>query len=261
MVDTNVMRGHAVSTETGAVIVTGAAGGIGAAIVRLCAQAGWEVIAADLRAPELGMADQPTDDWRARVHPLAVDLASSSGAQRVVETATAEGRVLTGLVNCAGIMRRGTLLEITEDDWDACFSVNVTAAFRLCRVAIRAMSAGDGGSIVNIASQWGLHPAAGHVAYNASKAAMVSLTQSIARDHGADGIRANAVCPGEVLTPMVEQKLRDSGSSETDLARSVPVGRLGRPDDIAELVVYLLSDRAGYMSGSAVEITGGQVVA
>jgi NAD(P)-dependent dehydrogenase (short-subunit alcohol dehydrogenase family) len=158
-------------------------------------------------------------------------------------------------------MRRGSLLEITEDDWDACFAVNATAAFRLCRAAILAMSATGGGAIVNIASQWGLQPAAGHVAYNASKAAMVSLTQSIARDHGAEGIRANAVCPGEILTPMVQQKLTDSGTTEEDLARSVPVGRLGRPTDVADLVAFLLSDRAGYMNGAAVEITGGQVVA
>lgn len=178
-----------------------------------------------------------------------------------MEAATADGRRLAGLVNCAGIMRRGTLLEITEDDWDACFAVNVTAAFRLCRAAVPVMSTSGGGAIVNIASQWGLQPAAGHVAYNASKAAMVSLTQSIARDHGADGIRANAVCPGEILTPMVQQKLRDSGTSEADLARSVPVGRLGRPADVAELVAFLLGDHAGYMSGAAVEITGGQVVA
>lgn len=241
------------------VIVTGAAGGIGAGIVQACAQAGWEVLAVDLQAPDYSaIADLP--EWQRRVQVLSADLADSESLQKIFD-ALGQERHVAGLVNCAGIMRRGNALEISDADWEASFSVNVTAAFRLCRAAIPVMAMNGGGAIVNIASQWGLHPAADHVAYNASKAAMISLTQSIARDHGPEGIRANAVCPGEVLTPMVQQKLHDTGTTEAQLAEAIPVGRLGRPKDIADLVVYLLDDRAGYINGSALEITGGQVVA
>lgn len=246
------------STENRTIVVTGAAGGIGAGIVRACARAGWEVFAVDRRPPDFSNEESNS---AARIHAIVADIASEAGPQEVMEEASSAGRTLGGLVNCAGVMRRGTALEISEEDWDVCFSVNVTAAFRMCRAALPAMAEGGGGAIVNIASQWGLHPAVAHVAYNASKAAMISLTQSIARDHGADGVRANAVCPGEVLTPMVEQKLQDTGTTEAELAANIPVGRLGRPQDIAEIVVYLISEKASYMSGSAIEITGGQVVA
>lgn len=175
----------------------------------------------------------------------------------VIVTGAAGG--LDGLVNCAGIMRRGSLAEISPEDWDAIFTVNVHALYHLTRAALPALEASGHGSVVNISSQWGLVPAAGHIAYNTTKAAVASFSKSLARDHGHRGIRSNAVCPGEILTPMVEQKLRDGGISESDLAADIPVGRLGRPRDVADLVAFLLSDRASFISGATIEISGGQV--
>lgn len=240
------------------IIVTGAAGGIGSSIAEVCAREGAQVVLADRVAARLPAGIDT--ELASRMTVLTVDLSEVAGCDTVIaEVLDRFGRV-DGLVNCAGVMRRGTLLEIDEDDWAASYAVNLDAVFRLCRAALPGMISSGRGAIVNIASQWGLMPAAGHIAYNSSKAAVVSFTRSLARDHGVDGIRANAICPGEILTPMVQSKLESSGITEAELAGSIPLGRLGRPIEIAELTSFLLSDRASFISGAAVEITGAQQV-
>lgn len=113
---------------------------------------------------------------------------------------------------------------------------------------------------MNIASQWGLSPAPGHVAYNVSKAAVVSFTQSIGRDFAPHKVRVNAVCPGEIYTPMLEKGLQVAGLTVADLDAKVPFGRIGRPDEVAALVAFLASDEAAFICGAAVEITGAQAV-
>src|SRR5699024_3956949 len=115
-------------------------------------------------------------------------------------------------------------------------------------------------AIVNIASQWRLQPAGGHIAYNSSKAAVVSLTRSLARDFGAHGVRANSICPREILTPMLQPTLDYGRPAARELAASIPLRRLGRPAEVAELTTFLLSDRASFISGAAVEIAGAQQV-
>ncbi len=153
------------------------------------------------------------------------------------------------------------LLELEPADWALSFTVNVDALFHLCRAVLPIMITAGGGSIVNTASQWGLYPAPGHIAYNTSKAAVVSFTQNLARDYGPAGVRVNAVCPGEVRTPMLESNLARRGRTIEDLDRLVPFGRIGEPDEIAALVAFLASDEAPYLTGSIVEITGAQAVA
>ncbi|GAA0035563.1 SDR family NAD(P)-dependent oxidoreductase [Brevibacterium metallidurans] len=238
------------------VLVTGAAGGIGAAIVAACAKQGASVAAVDRIAPPSSQPSVPAE----AVVPFVVDLARPGVCDELVAEVTAHLGGLDGLVNCAGIMRRGDLTAIGEDDWQATYAVNVDAVMRLSRAALPALISSGAGAIVTIASQWGLEPAAGHVAYNSSKAAAVSLTRSIARDFGAQGIRANSICPGEILTPMVAAKLAEAGTGESELAAGIPLGRLGRPSEVAELTTFLLSDRASFVSGAAVEITGAQQV-
>jgi NAD(P)-dependent dehydrogenase (short-subunit alcohol dehydrogenase family) len=154
-------------------------------------------------------------------------------------------------------MRRGDALSITDQDWSDTFRVNVDGVYFTCREAIPLLAKAGSSAIANIASNWGLIPSPGHIAYNASKAAVVSLSKSLALDHGHLGIRVNAVCPGEILTPMVEQKLRDNGMTEEDLAKPIPIGRVGRPADVAALMSYLVGPESSYLTGSAVEITGG----
>lgn len=165
------------------------------------------------------------------------------------------------LVNNAGIMRRGNIMDISEDDWNITFAVNIDAMFHLCRAVIPGMIAQGGGAIVNTASQWGLHPAPNHIAYNVSKAAVASFTQNLGRDCAPHKIRVNGVCPGEVHTPMLEAGVKRSGRTMADLDRLVPFGRVGKPEEIAALVAFLASDEAPYMCGSLVEITGAQAVA
>jgi 2-hydroxycyclohexanecarboxyl-CoA dehydrogenase len=165
------------------------------------------------------------------------------------------------LANNAGINRRGNLLALTEDDWHASFAVNPNSMFYLCRAVIPHMIEAGGGAIVNTASQWGLYPAPNHIAYNVTKAAVASFTQNLARDYAPHKIRVNAVCLGEIHTPMLEAGVRRAGKTIADLDRLVPFGRIGKPEEVAALVAFLASDEAQFMCGSLVEITGAQAVA
>lgn len=140
------------------------------------------------------------------------------------------------------------------------FAVNVDAMFHLCRAVLPHMIAAGRGAIVNTASQWGLHPALGHIAYNVSKAAVLSFTQNLARDYAPYNVRVNAVCPGEIHTPMLESGLARKGLTVADLDKKVPFGRIGRPEEVAALVAFVASDEAPFICGAAVEITGAQAV-
>ncbi|MDQ0680453.1 2-hydroxycyclohexanecarboxyl-CoA dehydrogenase [Arthrobacter pascens] len=242
-------------------LVTGAGGGIGSAISRRLAGEGAHVFVADTNeAAAKEVADALVGDG-CSAEPLVFDLldpaASAAAVQQIVE---AGGR-LDVLVNNAGINRRGDLLSLTQADWDLSFAVNVHSLFHLCRAVLPHMVDAGGGSIVNTASQWGLNPAPGHIAYNVSKAAVVAFTKNLARDYAPHNIRVNAVAPGEVHTPMLESGLARNGRTVADLDALVPFGRIGKPEEVAALVAFLASDEAPYICGSVVEITGAQAVA
>lgn len=243
------------------VIVTGGAGGIGDAICRRFAAEGAFVWIVDANA---GLADQlaaAIRDAGGRADWRAVDLADGAAIRGFVEQITADGARIDVLVNNAGINRRGPLLDLSEDDWRATFTVNLDALFHMCRAVLPHMIAQGGGAIVNTASQWGLHPAPGHIAYNTSKAAVAAFTQNLARDYAPAKVRVNAVCPGEVRTPMLEGNLARTGRSLDELNALVPFGRIGEPAEIAALIAFLASDEAPYLCGALVEITGAQAVA
>lgn len=240
-------------------LVTGAGGGIGSAVARRLAREGGRVVLCDVdeRAADGVVAEIRAEGGDAE--GLAVDLSDGGACARAVDDVVARHGALDVLVNCAGINRRGDLLTISEEDWRRSFAVNVDPIFHLCRAGLPHMR-GRGGAVVNIASQWGLQPAAAHVAYNVSKAAVVALTRSLARDHAGQGVRVNAVCPGEIRTPMLEAGLEASGREVAELDAAVPFGRIGTPEEVAALVAFLASDEAPYICGSVVEITGGQSV-
>ncbi len=234
-------------------LVTGAAGGIGLAIVRMLREAGAAVAVADLDTTGLEadayMSGNLTDTGYANALP-----------QRAADALGG----LDILVNNAGIMRRGAVTESTDDDFDISVAVNMQAPFRLCRAAIPIMAKAGGGAIVNIASCWGVRPGPDHALYCMTKAAIASLTQCMGRDHAHQGIRVNAVCPNEVDTPMLrtgfERRGFDPDTAITELGKTVPLGRVATPDDIAEIVLFLASDHARYLCGSLVEANGGKPV-
>lgn len=243
------------------VIVTGAAGGIGGAISARFAAEGARVIVTDMNGEgaEATVAQISAEGGNARA--LASDIATAEGCRAIIDNVIATEGHIDVLCNNAGINRRGNLLSLMPEDWRLSFAVNVDAMFHLCQATLPHMIEAGGGAIVNTASQWGLYPAPNHIAYNVTKAAVASFTQNLARDYAPNKIRVNAVCPGEIHTPMLEAGVKRSGRTIADLDKLVPFGRIGKPEEVAALVAFLASDEAAFMCGSLVEITGAQAVA
>ncbi len=235
-------------------LVTGAAGGIGGAIVAKLRAEGVRVAAADRDVSHL-LAD-------AHLPGNLLDAVYADGLPQA--TVNALGR-LDIIVNNAGVITRGAVTDTTDADWSFSVGVNMEAPFRISRAAIPILAAAGGGAIVNIASCWGLRPGPNHAIYCMTKAAIASLTQCMGRDHAHQNIRINAVCPNEVNTPMLRTgfSLRgyDPDTAVAELNKTVPVGRIAEPEDIADVVAFLASDAARYMCGSLVEVNGGKAVA
>ena len=234
-------------------MVTGAAGGIGRAIVKRLCDAGARVAAADVNSDGLG-GDVA----------LPGDLTDPDYCNSLPHQAQAALGGLDLVVNNAGIIRRGPITGATDDDLHVSLAVNVEAPFRICRSAIPIMAERGGGAIVNVASCWGLRPGPNHPLYCMSKAAVASLTQCLGRDHAHQGIRINAVCPNEVDTPMLRSGFAARGldpeSAVAELNASVPLGHIAEANEIADVVMFLLSDQARYMCGALVEVNGGKPV-
>ncbi|MDU6431390.1 MAG: SDR family NAD(P)-dependent oxidoreductase [Pantoea sp.] len=243
------------------VIITGGAGGIGEAVCRRFAREGAQVWILDSNARAAAALAEDINASGGRARWQAVDLSSREAIAAFVSELKAQESRIDVLINNAGINRRGALLDLSETDWEETFTVNLDALFHMCRAVLPHMIAQGGGAIVNTASQWGLHPAPGHIAYNTSKAAVAAFTLNLARDYAPAKVRVNAVCPGEVRTPMLESNLARSGRSLDDLNALVPFGRIGEPEEIAAAIAFLASDEAPYLCGSLLEITGAQAVA
>ncbi|CDX33842.1 conserved exported hypothetical protein [Mesorhizobium sp. SOD10] len=242
-------------------IVTGAGGGIGSAIARRLASEAALVVVTDVNAVAATEVADGIQSEGGAATAIAADISKRNACYDLVDRAFAVQGRIDVLVNNAGINRRGNLLSLTDEDWEASFTVNLDSMFHLCRATLPRMIAAGGGAIVNTASQWGLHPAPNHIAYNTTKAAVAAFTQNLARDYAPDKVRVNAVCPGEIHTPMLEAGVKRSGRTIADLDRLVPFGRIGKPEEVAALVAFLASDEAAFMCGSLVEITGAQAVA
>ena len=169
------------------------------------------------------------------------------------------------LFNCAGYVHAGTVLDCEDKDWDRSFDINVKAMYRLIRATLPGMLAKGGGSIVNIASvASSLKGVTNRFAYSASKAAVIGLTKSVAADYVARGIRCNAICPGTVESPSLEERMKALGGDLDEVRRAFtqrqPMGRMGRPSEIAQLAVYLASDESSFTTGATHVIDGGWLV-
>ncbi len=233
-------------------LVTAAAQGIGAAIARALAKDGARVVATDMEAYKL--AELGGDDGIV-TEPLDV-----TDCAEIAAAAARLGRIDI-LVNCAGIVHHGTVLECGERDWEAAWEINVTAAYRTIRAFLPGMLAAGGGSIINIASAISSVKAApDRFAYGTTKAAMIGLTRSVAADFADRGIRCNAICPSTVDSPALRDRIAAQPNAEAALAEFVarhPIGRLGKPEEVAALVVYLAADESAFMTGQALVIDGG----
>ncbi|NUT45146.1 MAG: SDR family oxidoreductase [Thermoactinospora sp.] len=234
-------------------IVTGGASGIGQATARLLAKDGAHVVVVDIDGEGAARV-------AGEIGGLAVqaDVSSPEDCKRVVDTAVERFGGLHVLFNNAGIIRRTTVLDLDVEEWDRVMAVNVRSVFLMCKYAIPAMT--EGGSIVNTGSGWGLKGGGNAISYCASKAAVVNMTRALAIDHAKDGIRVNSVNPGDTDTPMLREEARqlreDWAAFEKDAADR-PMGRSGTPDEIAQAVLFLASDAASYITGSALVVDGG----
>lgn len=234
-------------------IVTAAGQGIGLATARAFHAEGARVVATDIDPTKLEGAGLVGARWEAR----KLDVTDASA---IVALAT-DHPAPDVLFNCAGVVHDGTILTCDEEIWAQALSLNVTSMYRLIRATLPGMAARGGGSIVNVASvASSIIGAPNRFAYGATKAAVIGLTKSVARDFVAHGVRCNAICPGTVETPSLDGRIAAAADPEAAraafLARQ-PTGRLGRPEEIAALVVHLASDESAFTTGAAYVVDGG----
>lgn len=227
--------------------VTAAGQGIGRAIAERLAAEGATIIATDINADLLADLETQT---------AQLDVTDKQALTSAIQDADPDI-----LVNCAGIVHAGTILEATDTDWSAAFTLNVTSQFHAIQAVLPGMMARGGGSIVNISSVVSsIIAAPGRFIYGASKAAIIGLTKSVATDYVTHGIRCNAICPGTIDSPSLHDRLRATGDYEgahTAFVARQPMGRLGETFEVAALAAYLASDEAKFTTGQAHIIDGG----
>jgi 3-oxoacyl-[acyl-carrier protein] reductase len=235
-------------------LVTGASGGIGTDIARSLHAAGATVGLSGTRTEPL---ETLAADLGSRAHVLPCNLSKPDEVEGLVKRAVEAMGSVDILVNNAGITKDGLAMRMSDDDWQAVIDVNLTAAFRLCRAAVRGMMKARWGRIVNISSVVGQTGNAGQVNYAASKAGLVGLSKSLAAEVASRGITVNCVAPGFIETAMTD-KLNDQQRSA--ILSEIPAGRMGRADEIATAVLYLVSPEAGYVTGATLHINGGMTM-
>jgi len=242
------------------VLITGGASGMGAACARLFAAEGAHVLIVDRNAT---LAHEVATAIGAG-EPMIGDVSDSTFCDQAVATAMQRHGRVDALVNAAGTIVRGNALATDDEAWFRILNVNLSGMFFMSRAALRQMKAQRSGAIVNFGSIWGSVGGKGHVAYCASKGGVHQLTQAMALDHARDGIRINAVCPGEVDTPMLRMGGRTTPMSNEEANKMadavVPMGRLAQPEEIARVVLFLASDAASYMTGALVPVDAGYTV-
>ncbi|SFC28082.1 SDR family NAD(P)-dependent oxidoreductase [Tropicimonas isoalkanivorans] len=236
------------------ILVTGAASGIGRAAATLFESEGAQVAWLDVAEERLAACNVAEGSTR-----IPCDLADPEAIARAVPKAAEMLGGLDGILNSAGIADTATLDATELDAWNRVIAINLTAPMLVCRTARAALDAAGGGSIVNIASASGLRPANSGAAYSASKAGVIMLTRSLATEW-APKIRANAVCPGTVDTPMLEGLFERDAEFEERIRASYPLQRLASAEEIAEAALYLISDRSSFVTGIALAVDGGRTL-
>ena len=235
-------------------LVTGASGGIGGAIARALHSQGAQVMVAGTRRDALGTLAAELGE---RAHIGLADLANPAAADRLVRDAEkAMGRVDI-LVNNAGVTRDALALRMDDESWRIVVEVNLTAAFRLTRAALRGMIRRGHGRVIGVASVVAITGNAGQANYAAAKAAMIGMSKSVAAEIGGRGITVNCIAPGAIATAMTEKL---TAEQRARLLGAIPAGRFGAPDDVAAAVIFLASPEASYITGQTLHVNGGMAM-
>jgi 3-oxoacyl-[acyl-carrier protein] reductase len=235
-------------------IVTGASQGIGEAIARDLAGEGATVILADVQLEKLEAVARSIAEAGGRAEAHAVDVADTASVERTVAAVAEAHKRIDHLVNNAGITRDGLLMRMKEEDWDAVLRVNLKGTFNFSKAVLRTMIGARAGRIVNIASVAGLMGNAGQANYAASKAGVIALARSLAREVGARGITVNAVAPGFISTAMTDKLPEEVKATYLEI---IPLKKFGLPKDVSSAVRFLLSDDASYITGQVISVNGG----
>nr|WP_315458373.1 SDR family NAD(P)-dependent oxidoreductase [uncultured Sphingorhabdus sp.] len=243
-------------------LVTGAGAGIGRAIALRLASGGADVGVFDVDANAAEEVAEAVRDLGRRSCVVIGDVAQRDAARAAVAVVAAELGGIDVMVNNAGILRTASFLDVSESDWHSTFATNLDGVFHFSQAVLPGMIERRAGCIINMSSWTGKKGVPNHAAYGATKAAIINLTQSLAGEFGVSGIRVNAVCPGIIVDTNMRAEAEEMNRVQnlpdvTARVKSVPLRRAGYPSEIAEVVAFLASDSAAYMTGQAINITGG----
>ncbi len=238
-------------------VVTGGAQGIGKIVGEELARQGAHVILGDVNLEGAQASAAEIKDTGGSASAVELNVTDADGVQKTFDSISKEFKLIDILVNNAGITRDGLVMRMKEADWDQVLSINLKGSFLCTQQAVKQMMKQKSGSIVNIASIVGLMGNAGQANYSASKAGLIGLTKTTAREVASRGIRVNAIAPGFIdtaMTQVLDEKVRER------LIEQIPLARLGLPEDIANCVSFLVSDRASYVTGQVLSVNGGMLM-
>jgi NAD(P)-dependent dehydrogenase (short-subunit alcohol dehydrogenase family) len=241
-------------------IVTGAASGIGFAIAKRFVEVGASVAILDINEAKGEEAAKEIKKLGGNARFYKCDVTSSSKCKKTVEKVYEDFGRIDILVNSAGVIIRKDIVELTEEEWSFVLGVNLKGTYLVSHYVIPYMIKSGGGSIINIGSGWGLKGGPKAAAYCASKGGVMNLTRAMAIDHGRQGIRVNCVCPGDIDTPLLRSEAAQLGEDIDKFMKEAanrPINRVGRPEDVANAVLYLAGDLSSWVTGAILVVDGG----